>query len=42
LSQDPAFTFGIIPQGNAPIDVRVEDSKKTVFQRSFPLETQAG
>jgi sulfur-oxidizing protein SoxY len=39
LSQDPAFTFGIIPQGNAPIDVRVEDSKKTVFQRSFPLET---
>jgi sulfur-oxidizing protein SoxY len=38
LSQDPAFTFGLIPQGNAPVDVRVEDSKKTVFEKSFPLD----
>jgi sulfur-oxidizing protein SoxY len=37
LSQDPAFTFGLIPQANAPVDVRVEDSKKTIFEKSFPL-----
>ncbi len=40
LSQDPAFTFGLIPQGNAPVDVHVEDSKRTIFEKSFPLEAK--
>jgi sulfur-oxidizing protein SoxY len=42
LSQDPAFTFGLVPDGSSPVNVRVEDSKKTVFERSFPLGQQAG
>ncbi len=39
LSEDPAITFGFHPAGNAPLDVEVDDSAKSVFKQSFPLET---
>lgn len=37
LSEDPAITFGFIPQGAAPLNVEVQDSSEAVFRRSFPL-----
>jgi sulfur-oxidizing protein SoxY len=37
LSEDPAFTFDIVPDRPGTLAVHVEDSKKTVFERSFPL-----
>jgi sulfur-oxidizing protein SoxY len=39
LAEDPAISFGFHPAGNAPLDVEVDDSAKTVFRQSFPLET---
>ncbi|HVJ54090.1 MAG TPA: quinoprotein dehydrogenase-associated SoxYZ-like carrier [Aliidongia sp.] len=35
LSEDPAITFGYVPQGTAPLDVEVRDSTNAVFKRSF-------
>jgi sulfur-oxidizing protein SoxY len=39
LSEDPAITFGFIPQGTAPLTVEVQDSTQAVFRQSFPLES---
>ncbi len=41
LAEDPAVTFEFHPSGNAPLDVEVDDSAKSVFRQSFPLETHA-
>jgi sulfur-oxidizing protein SoxY len=41
LSEDPSITFAFQPEGNAPIDVEVDDSAKTAFHQSFPLESHA-
>ncbi len=35
LSEDPAITFGYVPQGTAPLDVEMHDSTNAVFKRSF-------
>jgi sulfur-oxidizing protein SoxY len=37
LSEDPAITFGIVPHGNAPVDIDVKDSAKADFKASFDL-----
>lgn len=37
LSEDPAITFGFVPQGAEPLQVVVKDSSRAVFQQSFPL-----
>lgn len=37
ISEDPAFTFGLLPDRPGVLAVRVEDSRKTVFEHSFPL-----
>jgi sulfur-oxidizing protein SoxY len=36
LSEDPAITFSYLPDGNAALDVEVDDSAKAVFRQSFP------
>jgi len=41
LAEDPAIGFGFHPSGTAPLDVEVDDSAKSVFRQSFPLETHA-
>jgi sulfur-oxidizing protein SoxY len=35
LSEDPAITFGYVPQGTAPLDIEVRDSTNAVFKHSF-------
>jgi len=37
LSEDPAITFAFIPDGPGALKVRVEDSRKSVFNRSFDV-----
>ena len=37
LSEDPAITFGFVPDGPAPLSVEVRDSSEAVFRQSFPL-----
>jgi sulfur-oxidizing protein SoxY len=37
LSEDPAFTFDLVPDRPGTLAVHVEDSKKTVFEHNFPL-----
>ena len=41
LSEDPAITFGFLPNGPGPLDVRVEDSRQTVWTHSFTVPPQA-
>ena len=40
LSEDPAISFGFVPQGAEPLHVVVKDSARAVFQQSFPLVRQ--
>ena len=40
LAQDPAISFAFHPVGNAPLDVEVHDSTKTVFHGRLPLSSQ--
>ena len=40
LSEDPAISFGFVPQGAEPPHVVVKDSARAVFQQSFPLVRQ--
>ena len=37
LSEDPAISFGFVPDGPASLSVEVHDSSDAVFQQSFPL-----
>ena len=37
LSEDPAITFGVVPQGGAPINVEMTDSSKADFKQTFDL-----
>ena len=37
LSEDPAITFGIVPQGTSPIDVDIRDSTNAEFKHQFDL-----
>jgi sulfur-oxidizing protein SoxY len=41
LAEDPSITFGFHPAGNAPLDVEVDDSAKSVFHQTFPLDPHA-
>lgn len=41
LSEDPAITFSYLPDGNAALDVEVDDSAKAVFRQSFPAVQHA-
>ena len=40
LSEDPAISFGFLPQGAEPLVVTVKDSSRAVFRQSFPLAGQ--
>ena len=42
LSEDPAISFDFRPNGNAPLDVQVNDSAKATFHQSFPLAALRG
>jgi sulfur-oxidizing protein SoxY len=37
LSEDPAITFGFIPQGPGPLRVEMQDSTRAVFHQDFSL-----
>jgi len=37
LSEDPALTFGFVPQGAGPLRIEVLDSTQAVFRQEFPL-----
>ncbi|MBV8702646.1 MAG: quinoprotein dehydrogenase-associated SoxYZ-like carrier [Acetobacteraceae bacterium] len=37
LSEDPAITFGLLPEGAGPLRVEVDDSAKAVFKKEFAL-----
>ncbi len=40
LSEDPALTFAFVPNGAGQLQVKVEDSTKAVFSRSFDIAPQ--
>ncbi len=37
LSEDPAISFGFVPDSPAPLSVEVHDSSDAVFRQGFPL-----
>lgn len=41
LSEDPAIGFGFVPSGPGQLNVKVEDSKQTVWTHSFDIPPQA-
>ena len=42
MSEDPAITFGLRPQGDGPLKVEVHDSTTTVFEQSFEVPAKNG